>query len=269
MNLPQAYRSFEDLYNRIIVEEYDSTYSGGKPAGNALQSFGQSYANRMRDAYNLTANKIGLGIKSDTQNNPLYSQFFEKNQINPEHQQVLNIVENKYKTDQIFFDELKTKQLKLKSGGVVTFNILNWSADVGKLTYKSLKINNNDAFLRNTNEFKNFCISFLITDMNRPTSDITFDNALNDSIKEFLDAKYGNSTTKLSSGATTPPTTPPVVDPIIDAKIKAETPKLKTDILQKLHNIKAPNRKAKYTDIDVYYKVFYTFISNPKGSLLF
>jgi hypothetical protein len=61
MNLPKAYRNFDDLYDRIIFEEDES----GSAFGNALKGFGKAYKDKMIDAYNITANPIGLGIKGN------------------------------------------------------------------------------------------------------------------------------------------------------------------------------------------------------------
>jgi hypothetical protein len=73
MNLPKAYRSFDDLYDRIIIEADEIGAEGGSAIGNAFKSFGNAYADKMRTEYNRTASPIGLGLKDPNLKNTLDS----------------------------------------------------------------------------------------------------------------------------------------------------------------------------------------------------
>jgi hypothetical protein len=265
MNLPKAYRSFDDLYSRIIVEADDA---GGESAiGNAFKSFGQSYADRMKAAYNQTANSIGLGIKDkDPIKMAQYQTLATQYNLKPEPMQVLNKIETKYSTDPLLISYLKIKPLQLKSRESVIFNIIDWTTKK-KLTPNTVTVNKNTAYLNDSNSYKQFYTTFLATDMNRSNVDPEFIKTIDDSIDEVLKEKYNVSTPAPSAGTTSTPTPIP---PEIQTKINAETPVLKKDMLDFIKLLKNKSGKSvKITDPALYFKVFCTFISNPKGSLLF
>ena len=268
MNLPKAYRNFDDLYNRIIVEADASGGDGESAIGNAFKSFGQSYADRMRDAYNITANKVGLGVKKPEDNIKIgqYQTLVSQYGLKPEPMQILNKIETKCSTDPLIISNLKIKPLKLNSGESVTFNITDWTSKK-KLTPTTLIVNKNTAYLNNTNSYKQFYTSFISTDMNRSNLDPTFLVILNDTIDDFLKEKYNVSTPAPSAGAAP---TPPTITPEIQTKINAETPLLQKEMLSFFKILKGKSSKTvTLTSPALYFKVFYTFISNPKGSLLF
>jgi len=145
MNLPKAYRNFDDLYSRIIFEEDES----GSAVGNALKSFGNSYKNAMTKAYNITADPIGLGIKDKNKFSPtegansasslrcaekLVANGVDINQLIQELEKA--IISGTY-TDLTGADKLidlkkifnKNITLELKSGTIpLFFNYLNWSS---------------------------------------------------------------------------------------------------------------------------------------------
>jgi hypothetical protein len=270
MNLPKAYRSFNDLYNRIIVEADGDTAEGESAIGNAFKSFGQSYADSMRDAYNITANKIGLGIKKPEDKAKLdqYQTLVAQYGLKPDSMQVLQKIETRYSTDALIISYLKIKPLKLKAGESVIFNINDWTSKK-KLTPTTVTVNKNAVYLSNANTYKQFYTSFLGADMNRPTLDPEFLKVLDDSVDEFLKEKYITST-PAPSAAGSPPPPPPTITPEIQSKINAETPVLKKTMLDFFKILKKPSTKSTtITSPSLYFKVFYTFTSNPKGSLLF
>lgn len=267
MNLPKAYRNFNDLYDRIIVEADATGASEGSAIGNAFKSFGQSYADRMRTAYNQTAGKIGLGVeKEKDKENPLYTTLVSQYGLKPEPMQILNKIETRYSTDPLVINDLKIKPLKLNSGESVTFNITDWTSKK-KLTPTTVIVNKNTAYLNNTNSYKQFYTSFISADMNRSNIDPNFLVILNDTIDQFLKEKYNVSTPPPSAGATP---TPPTITPEIQGKINSETPALQKEMLSFFKILKGKSSKTvTLTSPALYFKVFYTFISNPKGSLLF
>lgn len=262
MNLPKAYRSFDDLYNRIIVEADASGVDGESAIGNAFKSFGQSYADRMRDAYNITANKVGLGVSKPDRNSELLKSVKGDEVL----WSILNKIQEKYSSDATLINNLKIKPLILKSRENVIFNVADWKVKT-KLTPNTLIVNRNNAYLNDPKIYKQFYTSFLDIDMNRPDIDPEFIKVVMDCINEFLEEKYNVSTPPLSGGTTS---TPPVIPPEIQSKINLETPELKNKVFNSVKNIKLklpkPNDTKSY---NLYLKVFYTFTSNQKGSLLF
>lgn len=146
MNLPKAYRNFDDLYSRIIFEADES----GSAVGNALNSFGNAYKAKMINAYNITADPIGLGVNDDNKVSPTKEKTLDSSlkcsdrliangvDINQLIQQLENaIIFGKY-TDLTGVDKLvdlkkifnKKITLDLKSGPIpLFFNYFDWRSN--------------------------------------------------------------------------------------------------------------------------------------------
>jgi hypothetical protein len=257
MRLPKRPRNFDDLFDRIIFEQ-----DGESAIGNAFSKFGSSVSDTMKKAYNLTADPLGLGADLKPDRN---SELFKSVKGDEVLWSILNKIQEKYSSDANLINNLKNKPLILKSKENVIFNVADWKIKT-KLTPITLTVNKNNAYLNDPKIYNQFYTSFLDADMNRPDIDPEFLKVVMDCINEFLKEKYNVSTPALSGGTSTPP----VITPEIQSKINLETPELKNKVFNSVKNIKLklpkPNDTKSY---NLYLKVFYTFTSNRKGSLLF
>ena len=257
MRLPKPPRNFDDLFDRIIFEQ-----DGTSATGNAFSNFGSSVSNTMKQAYNITASPLGLGAELKPDQN---SELFKSVKGDEVLWSILNKIQEKYSSDATLINNLKIKPLILKSRENVIFNVADWKVKT-KLTPNTLIVNRNNAYLNDAKIYKQFYTSFLDIDMNRPDIDPEFIKVVMDCINEFLEEKYNVSTPALSGGTSTPP----VIPSEIQSKINLETPELKNKVFNSVKNMKLklpkPNDTKSY---NLYLKVFYTFTSNRKGSLLF
>ena len=248
MRLPKRPRNFDDLFDRIIFEQ-----DGASATGNAFSNFGSSVANTMKQAYNLTATPLGLGVEiKPTQE---HKTFYQEYNIPPEESQIMELIIQEYNTNVNCQNEIKLKLLRLSSGESVAFNLIDWNKDK-KLTYKTLVLNRNDAVLKDNKVFQTFYTKFSQSDMSKFPLDPLFLTHLDEVLDNYLNSNNKSATT--SGTSSTPP-----------QNNNSEKTQLQTNILNYIKKIKQGKKAGSYKDASLYFKVFLTFISAQKGSQLF
>jgi hypothetical protein len=246
MRLPKRPRNFDDLFDRIIFEQ-----DGESAVGNVFSKLGASVSNTMKDAYNITANPLGLGA-AKTELSQEHKTFYQEYNIPPKESQIMEMIINEYKTNVNCQNEIKLKSLRLSSGESVTFNLVDWDKDK-RLTYKTLVLNKNDAVLKDNKIFQTFYTKFAQSDMSRFPLDPLFLAHLDDILDNYLNSNT-QSTALSGSGV---------------QSNNSEKTQLQTNILNYIKKIKQGKKAGTYKDPSLYFKVFLTFISAQKGSQLF
>ena len=249
MRLPRPPRNFNDLFDRIIFEQD----SGESTIGSIAKSFGTSVVDEFKNAYNLTANPLGIGVKTSKDIPTEYNTFYKEYNIPPEESKILNLLIEEYDNNINCRNEIKIKSLRLSSGEAITFDLDDFFASK-KITYKTLLLNRNVSVLRDNRVFQTFYTKFMQSDM----SGLPMDPLFLAHLDEVLD-NYLNSTT---TSAGTLPTTP-------TPTTSSEKTELQTSMLNFIKKIKKGKRTGTYKDVSLYIKVFLVFISVQKGSQLF
>ena len=248
MRLPKPPRNFDDLFDRIIFEQ-----DGTSATGNAFSNFGSSVANTMKDAYNITAKPLGLGVKTEPA--PEFNTFYKEYNIPPEESEIFNLLIQEYTTNVNCLNEIKAKSLRLSSGESVTFDLIDWGK-YKKITYKTLIVNKNESILKDNKVFQTFYTKLAQSDMSKFQIDPLFLTHLDDVLDTYL-----NSNNQSTTATGTQPTPP--------QNNNSEKTQLQTDILNYIKKIKQGKKTGSYKDPSLYIKVFLTFISVQKGSQLF
>ena len=248
MRLPKPPRNFDDLFDRIIFEQ-----DGTSATGNAFSNFGSSVANTMKDAYNITAKPLGLGVEKEP--TPELKTIFSKYNIPPEVSEILYLLIQEYTTNVNCLNEIKAKSLRLSSGEAITFDLIDWEKSK-KITYKTLIVNKNESILKDNKVFQTFYTKFSQSDMSNLQIDPLFLTHLDDVLDNYLNSNNQSTTT---SGT----------QPTPAQNNNSEKTNLQTDVLYNIKKIKRGEKTGSYKDSSLYTKVFLTFISAQKGSQLF
>ncbi len=234
--------NFNDLLIRLDEQE-DSA------VGSAFNKFGSSVSDTMKKAYNLTADPIGLGAKSDdkktTQTSPEDIKIFQQLGIRQDEWDLFHSISETYFTNPVYKKELLNKVLLLPKGEKITFNFDPWY-NKQKITKETLSINKSSVFFNNDKSFQDFFTNFTRFDFTKLPLDNVFISRLEEIIDSYIMSVTDPQTAKLLNKNT-----------------------LKTNMLNYIKKLKLSNKIGTYKDFVLYYKVFYVFVSIKSNSQIF